>query len=223
MVSQIRAIQSAAALLDSATAVFLERGFAGARVDEIARKAGVNKALIYYHFRSKQGIYQAVLRRLFQGVLEAMTALGESEPDPKKRLIAFYGGMARLFGERPALPHLMLREVLSGGERMDPETAETLKGILGFVRDTVEQGVRQGSIRPVHPLLVHFTSLAPLVLYFTTHTFRHRLLPVAAPEIGMPTPHELLQHLTYLIDRGLEPAAERARPERGEASKESRT
>ncbi|HJS56985.1 MAG TPA: helix-turn-helix domain-containing protein, partial [Vicinamibacteria bacterium] len=52
-------------LLEAATQVFMETGFAGARVDQIARQAQVNKAMIYYHFRSKRGLYQAVLGRLF--------------------------------------------------------------------------------------------------------------------------------------------------------------
>ena len=50
------------AILDAASAEFAERGFAGARVDEIAARAGVNKAMLYYRIGDKQTLYNAVLR-----------------------------------------------------------------------------------------------------------------------------------------------------------------
>ncbi len=197
-------------LLEAATQVFLESGFSGARVDQIARMARINKAMIYYHFRSKRGLYQAVLLRLFRGVLDEIERLSQDQADPRRRLITFYAGVARIFSERPALPHLMLREVISGGERMDPETAKTLAGIIGFVRKAVEQGIREGSMRSVHPLIVHLSALAPLILFFTTQTFRDRILPSAAPGLAMPSPEELLDHLAVTIERGLEPVPARA-------------
>ena len=52
-------------ILAAAAVEFAARGFAGARVDRIARRARVNKAMLYYHFHSKQGLYRTLLRRTF--------------------------------------------------------------------------------------------------------------------------------------------------------------
>ena len=52
-------------ILAAAAVEFAARGYAGARVDSIARRARVNKAMLYYHFRSKQGLYRALLRDTF--------------------------------------------------------------------------------------------------------------------------------------------------------------
>lgn len=194
----------------------METGFSGARVDEIARRAAVNKAMIYYHFQSKRGLYQAVLLRLFRGVLEDVARLARDEPDPRRRLILFYAGMARLFAERRALPHVMLREVLSGGQGMDPETLRVLSGIVAFVRDAVDKGVREGSVRVVHPIVVHLSALAPLVLFFASQPFRDRVLPAADPGVPMPTPEDLLDHLALMIERGLEPDSGGRTPRRTE-------
>src|SRR5262245_49398976 len=143
MVSQGLDVETDAALLDSATEVFSAHGFAGARVDSIARLAKVNKAMIYYHFGSKRGLYQAVLLRLFQGVLEEIEKVSHHEPDPRRRLISFYAGVARIFSERPALPRIMLREVLAGGAAFDAATAKILSGIVSFVAQAVKDGVAQ--------------------------------------------------------------------------------
>src|SRR3954464_3838525 len=120
MVSQTNPVSQPTreSLLEAATRIFQADGFAGARVDEIARQAGANKALIYYHFRSKEGLYEAVLAQLFAPALLEIDHLQASEPDPRRRLHALYSGFARRFVETPALPHIMLREVLSGGRAL---------------------------------------------------------------------------------------------------------
>jgi AcrR family transcriptional regulator len=192
-------------LLDTATEVFMEVGLSGARVDDIAHRARANKAMIYYHFGSKQGLYRAVLLRLFGALLEEVKRLRDREPDPAARLRALYSRVAALFEERPALPQIMLREVLSGGRGMDAEAAKTLASILGFVREAVEQGVARGAMRPVHPLLVHLSMLAPLLVYAAGRHFRERIVSMAAPEWRAPSQQELLAHLQDLLERDLQP------------------
>ena len=99
-------------LLRAATQVFAEKGFSGARVDEIAARAKANKAMIYYHFGPKEELYEATLVRLFGHVLQAVDAVESEVEDPRERLSAFYGRLARLFMRDPALPSIMMREAL---------------------------------------------------------------------------------------------------------------
>src|SRR5512138_1693444 len=72
-----------AALLDAAALVFAERGFAGARVDEIAARAGVNKALIYAYYGDKKKLYGAVIASrvsLFANPVVSETVAREAGP-----------------------------------------------------------------------------------------------------------------------------------------------
>jgi AcrR family transcriptional regulator len=55
-------------IFQAAKKVFAEKGFSGARIDDIADKAGLNKAMIYYHYKSKEDLYKAVLDNFFQKV-----------------------------------------------------------------------------------------------------------------------------------------------------------
>src|SRR3954471_8702056 len=59
-------------ILGAAAAEFAERGYAGARVDRIARRARVNKAMLYYHFGSKQSLYLALLRKTFAAAADGL-------------------------------------------------------------------------------------------------------------------------------------------------------
>ena len=193
-------------LLRSATEVFVEKGFSGARVDDIARRASANKAMIYYHFCSKQGLYKAVLLRHIGGLHEEMGRAARPETQPLRRLTAFYGSLGRMFQERPSLPYMMLREILAGGIHMDEEVARELQGVLAFVRATVEEGVAHGSLRPVNPLFVHLSVIAPLIIFCVSRPFRERLLPGATPSSRSVDPQAFLAHLGDLLERILTPA-----------------
>lgn len=59
-------VETKARILKTAEKIFSEEGFDGARVDKIAKEAGVNKALIYYYFKSKNEILETILSSLFQ-------------------------------------------------------------------------------------------------------------------------------------------------------------
>jgi AcrR family transcriptional regulator len=176
-------------------------GFAGARVDEIARRAKANKAMIYYHFRSKEALYQTVLTRLLSGV-QAEMETARTLLDPRERIVALYRSLARAFAARPALPHIMLRELLAGGRHMKPETAHLLATIIETIRSTIAEGVATGAFRPVNPMLLHFSAVGTLMLFHMSKAFRTRLKPTfeALPQ---GTDDECLAHLEVLLLRVL--------------------
>ena len=204
--ADVRPPSSREKLLAAAIPAFAQAGFSGARVDEIARRARVNKAMIYYHFQTKRGLYQAVLLHLFSGVRREMERIAHDEPDPRRRLVAFYGRLARIFEAQPALPHIMLREVLTGGRHLHGETGRFLGALLDFIREALEDGASSGLMRPANPLLVHLSMVGPIALYFASAPGHDRLL-AAAPRVDPPRLDDLLAHLETLIVRGLQPVA----------------
>src|ERR1700722_9375659 len=71
--------ESRAAILKAAIAEFAEHGIAGARTDTIAQAANVNKALLYYYFKDKDALYEAVLDHVFSGLLQRVMPVLESK------------------------------------------------------------------------------------------------------------------------------------------------
>src|SRR5512136_2470948 len=95
-------------ILEAAAEVFAERGFGGAGVDEIARRAGVNKAMLYYHVGDKAALFGEVVSASVGRIAEAVaSALAETD-EPCERLRAIPRAFASAVRERPFLPQLML-------------------------------------------------------------------------------------------------------------------
>lgn len=106
--------RTTARILDSARTEFGDRGFAGARIERIARNAGVTKALVFFYFKSKSDLYAELIDQLFLD-LEArlFPALAETTPgDLPAALVAAYFDV---FDASPDTIRLFVREVTDGG------------------------------------------------------------------------------------------------------------
>src|SRR6185369_3550193 len=75
------------AILKAAVREFAQEGVAGARTDEIARAAGVNKALLYYYFKDKEALYGAVVDSIFEGMRDRLVAVLDSDLPPREKIL----------------------------------------------------------------------------------------------------------------------------------------
>lgn len=179
---------SRAALCAAAAQAFAARGFDGAGVDEIADAAGVNKAMLYYHFKSKRGIYTAVLVDMFGAVSAAVAAIPSSGAPPRAQLEAFVDAIADASAERPHFPSIWLRELADEGRHLDPSLVPVVRGILEVLARILTDGRTAGVFRPVHPLLVQFGIIGPLLVFLASAAARARLLdraPQRLPAISI--------------------------------------
>ena len=161
-------------LFAAAATEFAARGFAGANVDRIALAAQVNKAMLYYHFKSKAGLYIEVLRDMFQAVAVRMDAAAATRADPGDRIKALVEAIAREAEARPHFPAIWLREIAEGGAHVDKETMAIIGRVLGHVAAAVQDGVAVKRFKPANPLLVQLGIVGPLLMFFATAPMRRR-------------------------------------------------
>jgi TetR/AcrR family transcriptional regulator len=162
-------------ILAAAAIEFAARGYAGARVDRIARRARVNKAMLYYHFRSKQGLYRTLLRQTFTHAGERLRAIAASNQSPGDQLDRVIATIAEFIQEHEYFPAIMLREVAERGAHLDPETLATLSEVPRTVAAIITRGVDEGVFRPVHPMAAYFSMLAPIVFFLAGAPIRRQL------------------------------------------------
>ena len=196
------------ALLAAGTELFAERGYDGVPVWAVAQKAGVNKAMINYHFGGKRKLYRAIVSATFGEMVASVERLAESPrpaPEVLRELIAVVGEIATR--RHPHFCSMMLREVLAGGTHLDPELIDKPARILGAVQRIVARGVSNGDFRPVDPMLTHLSLVGSLVFFFATARFRERVLARRRPSIKPPDAAAYVKHIQDLLAHGL--AAER--------------
>ncbi len=156
-------LDSRTAIFDAAAAAFSARGFDGVGVDDIARKAKVNKAMIYYHFADKLALYREVVGDMMQTVGGVATEIAATELPPADKLDRFIEAFVHLADERPWFPTMLLREIAEGAPHLDLETLAKLRAIFAAFGRILNEGHAAGVFRAVQPILAYTSIVGPLL------------------------------------------------------------
>jgi len=167
-------------ILQAATKEFAEAGFAGARVDEIAKSAGVNKATLYYHIGDKQALYAQVVHHLFGNAVVQFNRNITAAQSPEDQLKGFIQTIAGMVDQHPELAAIMLREQASGGKHFPEMVAQDLAQILGILTKILEDGIRSGIFIKTVPLIVHMMIIGAIVFFKMTSPIRAKVAPLVA-------------------------------------------
>jgi TetR/AcrR family transcriptional regulator len=156
-------------ILDAAHTVFLRRGTAGARMQEIAAEAGVNPALVHYYFRSKVRLSEAVFRRAASQLLPRVIEVLASEAPLDDKVTRVVRLELDHLSRSPFLPGYIISELHHHPERvrqligavtgMTPE--DVRPKLMSRLREQLDAGARSGDLRPIAPdqFIVNLMSL----------------------------------------------------------------
>ena len=122
-----RADQTRARILDAAVRQFSENGLAGARTEQIAEEAGVNKALLYYYFQGKDALYAAALESVAQGVRDASLAVFDVDASAGERFLLSALNHFDRIHTNPGFQSLMQRAIPELNQEVR-ENRQTLTG-----------------------------------------------------------------------------------------------
>jgi TetR/AcrR family transcriptional regulator len=165
---------SRARILDGAAEEFAAAGFAGARIDRIARRTRLNVRMIYYHFGSKKGVYRAVLENIYEQMSGILEKLPPSAPN---RSLEAFGLYVDLLTEQPRFADVLVRELLDGAKHLKAlwrERPELFKQIHVLARHIVEEGIKAGELKPLDPALTVMT-VTSIVCFLTAARHSHAL------------------------------------------------
>lgn len=152
-----------AEVLEAAEAVFADKGFAAARLQDIAARVGIRRASLVYYYRDKREVYEAVLAGLFGDLLVRYQAILETTLPVSKRVEMVVDSWISYASERPAVARVLLREA---AEPL-PSTvaARHLAPLVAIVSDAIREGQRQGTFAPVDPVHFIFTVVGATVFF----------------------------------------------------------
>ncbi len=138
-------------ILQAATKAFAEKGLAGARVDHIAREAGINKAMIYYHFSSKENLYQEVINSQIDKLGTFIDKLVDTEADLESSLKKLSDMYNNILGSDIYFRKILLHELASGGMFLMQAIFSLIydRGIPAKMQKKLSEGVQSGRLRVI--------------------------------------------------------------------------
>lgn len=173
-------------IIAAALSVFTEKGFAGARMEEIARRAGVSKGTLYLYFATKEDMFRAVVREVVAPNLATVRAAMEGVDLPFATIIrAFLPRFAELV---TTVPVGAVAKMVIGESRNFPELAkvwhdDVILKAVGLIAGMVERAQTKGEVRPGDPRTHAFSIMGPMMIGVL---WRETFTPIGGADPDLP-------------------------------------
>ncbi|GGF43358.1 TetR family transcriptional regulator [Youhaiella tibetensis] len=185
-------------VLDAALDLFITKGFAATRVEDIARQAGLSKGAVYLYFPSKEALMEGLVRRAVAPIASlALHQLEGVEGDPRLAISATLRMVAGKLADPRliAIPRLIMREVVQFPELAEMYRKEVLEQIIPVAIGLINRGIAEGYLRPVDPELTVRSIVGPIALHLIlAEVFR------MTPADGLAMDRLMDNHLAILFD-----------------------
>jgi TetR/AcrR family transcriptional regulator len=191
--------ESRAAILKAAFAEFAQNGIAGARTDAIARAAHVNKALLYYYFKDKDALYEAVLDQVFSGMGACVVPVLESGLPPRQKVLDYVGAYFDYIAANPSYPRMVQSEWMRMGSNrvrhMQRVAKKYFRPIYQKLGEVLREGIAAGEFRPIDPRHFVPSMVAIIVFYFSAAPAIKTLM-----EIDPLAPEHIAERRAFVLD-----------------------
>ncbi len=170
--SRGRPEQSRTAILKAAVREISLEGVAGARIDSIARAAGVNKALLYYYFKDKDALYGAVLDHVFGGLTNAILEALSRPLAPRDKVRLYVETHFDYIANHPLYPRIVQEEMMRAGRPGSTQLERVVKQYFRplFVKlsGVLQEGMDAGDFREVDPMQFIPSMISVIIFYFNS-------------------------------------------------------
>ena len=163
-----RAAETRAAILRAAADSFASVGLAGARTEAIARAAGVNKSLLHYYFKSKEGLYSAVLEEHMKEFSQRAQEILSAPGSPSEVVLRFVDLHFDFVSARPYYPLLFQRLMMTGGQPLKRLMRKYLLPVGAGLMRVIAGGIRRREFRRVDPGQMAISLVGVTVFYFSS-------------------------------------------------------
>ena len=157
--------EARARIAAAAEELFAERGFDGAAIRDIARKAGVNGAMIHYYFRNKEGLYHNLLEGAASRVRSLLIETTGRSGSTKKRLASFVEAYAAYILSQPNIARILYREMLTGAKHIKQIAQQYAACNYSMLKRLITDGVERGELRDVDAELTPISLMGMVVIF----------------------------------------------------------
>ena len=194
-------------VLDAALVLFIERGFAATRVEDIATQAGLSKGAVYLYFPSKEAILEGLVKRAVLPVANsALGVIQNYSGDPRPVIATALKLVAGRLSDPKliAIPRLLIREMINFPELAEMYRREVIDRVVPAIETLVRNGMRDGYFRPLDPEMTLRSIIGPVI----AHVMIAELFGIRPPG-GLEIDRLVDNHLAILFDGLSAPKSDR--------------
>lgn len=152
-------------ILAAAEAVFAERGFLGARLDDVADRVGIRKPSVLHHFPDKRALYDAVLSDLIGGLFARIQTVMTDSASLPTSVEAAVDAWVSYLGERPSLARILLREIADARPGAPSAFVQHALPVLGLMEQAIRAGQRKKIFLQIDPIHLASTVTGATVFF----------------------------------------------------------
>ena len=165
-----------AKIIHTSMMLFSSNGYDATTADEIAKACGVNKAMIFYYYKNKAGLYAAVLSQALDAIHEKVINKDKECLHPLEDLETFIKTYAIYCEKHPYLPALLLRELSNSGAYLPDVMFESMRKLFSLLSKILKEGEKQKLFHNIEPMVIHFMIVGTINLFITTESLRKKTL-----------------------------------------------
>ena len=159
-------------IVTHAIELFSQKGYALTSMDELASRCGLNKAMVFYYFKNKKGLYEAVMREVLIEIQRTIVEENRIHETPRQELEGFIRTYAKFACEHPYLPSLLLKELSDSGAIVPEMLFASMRQLFALFSDILKRGEKEGCFTDAVPMILYFMVLGTLNLMVTTKPLR---------------------------------------------------
>ena len=160
-------------ILKIASKEFAKYGFKGVSLDAIAKKAGISKAAIYYHFENKAALFEEVVMPKLNKLIDEVYLCVNN--NPKEDLKGYIFAFSKTFTKHPCFAALLAHEFVDGGRDLSEDIIKNLSKIFKTLILILEKGEKEGIFAIENPFSVQLMIVSSLIMHQTTKALRKRV------------------------------------------------
>lgn len=169
-------------IIEAARKIFMHRGLAGARMQDIADEAGINKAMLHYYYRSKEKLFEIVFFEAVEKLMSRVSAIFSVDLLLEEKIQSVIGSYISSIAENPYLPLFIMNEINQNPDRFVQRFvhAPSFPNIQGFVM-LLKEAMDNGTIRRVDPVQLMISVISMCVFPFVAKPLMQAVFHIDNP------------------------------------------
>jgi len=192
-------------ILETAIEHFSLYGYESTSLESIAKQCHITKPAIYYHFKDKSALYEAVICSQFQTLAQKILE-STDHGNPIEKLQSYIQTFGHFLISHPAFNAIFAREMAGGAQTLPLKCSEFLSHTLARLMDILNHGEQEGSFEKENPFMIQMMIVSTLTSYNTTKPLREAVVSVLQSQLALPDPsfENVIDSLSKKIIKGLQ-------------------